>query len=59
MPPRKRKPMPPPPCETCDGTGYVTRTVLVGRRDRQRPVGQQDGWCLSCLGTGYASASTT
>ncbi|MFF4062402.1 hypothetical protein ACFYZ8_00075 [Streptomyces sp. NPDC001668] len=40
-------------CPTCNGTGEVSRTVRVGRR--QRPVGQQTGLCLACLGSGEAT----
>ncbi|MET8082306.1 hypothetical protein [Streptomyces sp. NPDC005303] len=40
-------------CPTCKGTGEVSRTVRVGRR--QRPVGQQTGLCLACLGSGEAT----
>ncbi|WP_199924492.1 hypothetical protein [Streptomyces sp. WM6386] len=36
------------PCPTCKGTGEVSRTVRVGRK--QRAVGQQTGLCLNCLG---------
>ncbi|MFD7942367.1 hypothetical protein [Streptomyces sp. NPDC059744] len=37
-------------CRPCGGTGTVAATVRVGRK--RRPVGQQDGLCLNCLGTG-------
>ncbi|WP_328431502.1 hypothetical protein [Streptomyces sp. NBC_00453] len=40
-------------CGPCNGTGEVARTVRVGRK--QRPVGQQTGICLACLGSGEAS----
>jgi len=51
---RKRTPAPPKPvpCETCEGTGLVERTVTVGRRHRH--VGSQQGACLTCWGTGEA-----
>ena len=39
-------------CPVCHGTGEVSRTVRVGRK--QRPVGQQTGFCLNCLGSGEA-----
>ncbi|WP_330282940.1 hypothetical protein [Streptomyces sp. NBC_00588] len=41
------------PCEPCKGTGEVSRTVRVGRK--QRAVGAQTGICLSCLGSGEAT----
>ncbi|MET7493357.1 hypothetical protein [Streptomyces sp. NPDC002922] len=37
-------------CQPCRGTGTVAATVRVGRK--RRPVGQQDGLCLNCFGTG-------
>ncbi|MGW2656755.1 hypothetical protein ACWC1D_24245 [Streptomyces sp. NPDC001478] len=37
-------------CKPCGGTGNVPTTVRVGRK--RRPVGQQDGLCLNCFGTG-------
>ncbi|MGW6011445.1 hypothetical protein [Streptomyces sp. NPDC055210] len=40
------------PCSSCGGTGEVSRTVRVGRK--QRVVGQQTGLCLNCLGSGEA-----
>ncbi|MEV7340581.1 hypothetical protein [Streptomyces sp. NPDC093544] len=40
-------------CRPCDGTGEVSRTVRVGRK--QRVVGQQAGICLACLGSGEAT----
>jgi DnaJ-class molecular chaperone len=40
----------PEECPTCKGTGTVAVTVHVGRR--HRIVGQQDGMCLACFGTG-------
>lgn len=45
---------PPEPvvCSPCDGSGMVAATVRVGRK--RRPVGQQDGICLNCLGSGLA-----
>jgi len=42
----------PAPCEVCKGTGQVAVTVRVGRRHRL--VGQQEGMCLSCFGSGEA-----
>ncbi|MFF9039551.1 hypothetical protein ACF090_29250 [Streptomyces sp. NPDC014892] len=42
------------PCEPCKGTGEVSRTVRVGRK--QRTVGQQTGLCLNCLGAGEIPA---
>ena len=45
-------PVEPSPCSVCKGTGQVAVTVRVGRR--HRPVGQQEGMCLTCLGTGTA-----
>ena len=42
------------PCEPCKGTGEVSRTVRVGRK--QRNVGQQTGICLNCLGAGEIPA---
>ncbi|WKV79561.1 hypothetical protein HBB06_16155 [Streptomyces sp. SNU607] len=47
---RTTKPTEPSACKPCDGTGNVPTTVRVGRK--RRPVGQQDGLCLNCLGTG-------
>ncbi|BAG20182.1 MULTISPECIES: hypothetical protein [Streptomyces] len=43
-------PVEPALCQPCGGTGNVAITVRVGRK--RRPVGQQDGLCLNCLGTG-------
>ncbi|WP_435597521.1 hypothetical protein [Streptomyces anulatus] len=43
-------PIEPAPCQPCGGTGNVAITVRVGRK--RRPVGQQDGLCLNCLGSG-------
>ncbi len=43
----------PAKCPTCKGSGEVSRTVHVGRR--RRPVGQQTGLCLACLGSGEAT----
>ncbi|QKZ19903.1 hypothetical protein [Streptomyces chartreusis] len=40
----------PAECLTCKGTGEVSRTVRVGRK--QRSVGRQTGICLACLGSG-------
>ncbi|MEV8422853.1 hypothetical protein [Streptomyces niveus] len=51
---RKAAPPKPPPCEPCKGSGQVAVTVFVGRR--RRPVGQQDGICLTCFGTGEADS---
>ncbi|WP_328768622.1 hypothetical protein [Streptomyces sp. NBC_00286] len=48
-----RKPPAPKKCEPCNGTGEVTRTVRVGRK--QRVVGQQAGICLACFGSGEAT----
>ncbi|MFC4468861.1 hypothetical protein ACFPH6_30770 [Streptomyces xiangluensis] len=48
-----RKPPPPKKCGPCDGTGEVTRSVRVGRK--QRVVGQQTGICLACFGSGKAT----
>ncbi|MFK4103642.1 hypothetical protein ACI2L1_26890 [Streptomyces sp. NPDC019531] len=42
------------PCEPCKGTGEVSRTVRVGRK--QRVAGQQTGICLGCLGSGEIPA---
>ncbi|MEV5196238.1 hypothetical protein AB0K86_27605 [Streptomyces clavifer] len=57
MAPRTTKPTKPPTapaelaaCKPCGGTGNVPTTVRVGRK--RRPVGQQDGLCLNCLGSG-------
>ncbi|MFD5630353.1 hypothetical protein [Streptomyces sp. NPDC127072] len=53
-PPRTKTTTPEPvKCGPCGGTGEVARTVRVGRK--QRPVGQQAGICLTCLGTGNAT----
>lgn len=51
----KRTTKPPPAaelgdCKPCGGTGNVPTTVRVGRK--RRPVGQQDGLCLNCFGSG-------
>ena len=43
-------PVEPVKCQPCSGTGTVPVTVHVGRK--RRPVGQQDGLCLNCLGSG-------
>ncbi|WP_329457894.1 hypothetical protein [Streptomyces sp. NBC_01497] len=43
-------PAEPSACTSCKGSGQVARTVRVGRR--QRVVGQQEGLCLTCLGSG-------
>ncbi|MGW6207501.1 hypothetical protein ACWF9B_28185 [Streptomyces sp. NPDC055089] len=52
---RTTNPSPPPAaepgdCKPCGGTGNVPTTVRVGRK--RRPVGQQDGLCLNCFGSG-------
>ncbi|WP_381796241.1 hypothetical protein [Streptomyces niveus] len=52
-PANKTAPAKPPPCEPCKGSGQVAVTVRVGRK--HRPVGQQDGICLTCFGTGEAT----
>ncbi|MFF9347521.1 hypothetical protein [Streptomyces sp. NPDC014734] len=49
-PPKSPVPAQPTECQPCGGTGNVAVTVRVGRK--RRPVGQQDGLCLNCLGTG-------
>ncbi|MFF4782327.1 hypothetical protein ACFY3E_13635 [Streptomyces griseorubiginosus] len=41
-------------CEPCKGTGEVSRTVRVGRK--QRVAGAQTGICLNCLGAGEIPA---
>lgn len=46
-----RKPAP-AKCRVCNGTGEVPVTVRVGRK--RRAVGQQNGYCLTCFGTGRA-----
>ncbi|GAA2986525.1 hypothetical protein [Streptomyces fulvorobeus] len=43
-------PVEPASCQPCGGSGMVPVTVRVGRK--RRPVGQQDGLCLNCLGSG-------
>ncbi|MEU9609598.1 hypothetical protein [Streptomyces sp. NPDC048057] len=48
--PRKTTTPKPPKCPACKGTGTVAVAVRVGRR--RRVVGQQDGMCLGCLGSG-------
>ncbi|GAB2575649.1 hypothetical protein GCM10027168_05750 [Streptomyces capparidis] len=45
--------VPPPECPACKGEGQVARTVRVGRK--RRPVGEQEGICLTCFGSGEAS----
>ncbi|MFD9847248.1 hypothetical protein [Streptomyces parvus] len=50
--PPKNTPPTPAVCSPCDGSGTVAATVRVGRK--HRPVGQQDGICLNCLGSGLA-----
>ncbi|MEV7275250.1 hypothetical protein ACIQIG_21980 [Streptomyces bacillaris] len=49
-PPKSPAPAEPVVCAPCGGSGMVAATVRVGRK--RRPVGQQDGICLNCLGTG-------
>jgi DnaJ-class molecular chaperone len=49
---QKTAPASPAPCEPCKGTGLVAVTVRVGRK--RRVVGQQDGMCLACFGSGTA-----
>ncbi|MGW1022856.1 hypothetical protein ACWD4J_03930 [Streptomyces sp. NPDC002577] len=39
-------------CPICKGTGDVAISVRVGRK--HRVVGQQNGLCLACFGTGDA-----
>ncbi|MYY05056.1 MULTISPECIES: hypothetical protein [unclassified Streptomyces] len=51
-PPKKPSTAEPVVCSPCDGSGMVAATVRVGRK--RRPVGQQDGICLNCLGSGLA-----
>ncbi|MFF8243786.1 hypothetical protein [Streptomyces griseus] len=51
-PPKDPAPTAPVVCSPCDGSGMVAATVRVGRK--RRPVGQQDGLCLNCLGSGLA-----
>ncbi|WP_169801183.1 hypothetical protein [Streptomyces kanamyceticus] len=52
-----KKPAPGKPdvkeCRTCKGTGEVARPVRVGRK--RRVVGEQNGLCLGCMGSGEAS----
>ncbi|MFH9582764.1 hypothetical protein ACH4MO_32920 [Streptomyces globisporus] len=50
--PPKNDPAKPVVCSPWDGSGMVAATVRVGRK--RRPVGQQDGICLNCLGSGLA-----
>ncbi|WP_406344531.1 hypothetical protein [Streptomyces sp. NBC_00648] len=45
----------PKPCRVCKGTGEVAISVRVGRK--RRVVGQQNGYCLNCFGTGDAPTS--
>lgn len=40
----------PEECPACKGAGTVAVTVRVGRR--HRVVGEQDGMCLACFGSG-------
>ncbi|MFF2506179.1 hypothetical protein ACFVTY_22725 [Streptomyces sp. NPDC058067] len=51
-----KKTLPRPPaakeCAPCKGTGEVAVSVRIGRK--RRVVGQQNGLCLNCLGTGEA-----
>ncbi|MFE5174080.1 hypothetical protein [Streptomyces sp. NPDC056634] len=52
---KKQTPPRPPAakqCGPCKGTGEVPVSVRVGRK--RRVVGQQNGLCLTCLGTGEA-----
>ncbi|MFD7181495.1 hypothetical protein ACFV90_16025 [Streptomyces sp. NPDC059904] len=53
----KKKTPPRPPaakrCDPCKGTGEVAVSVHVGRK--RRIVGQQNGLCLTCFGTGEAA----
>ncbi|MGW3927762.1 hypothetical protein ACWECC_06640 [Streptomyces microflavus] len=53
-PPKNLAPDPvavePASCQPCGGSGNVAITVRVARK--RRPVGQQDGLCLNCLGSG-------
>lgn len=46
--PRARK------CTTCKGSGQVTTTVRVDKGSAARPVGEQEGLCLTCFGSGLA-----
>ncbi|WP_189491343.1 hypothetical protein [Streptomyces antnestii] len=51
----KKTPLRPPAakqCDPCKGTGEVATSVRIGRK--RRVVGQQNGLCLNCLGTGEA-----
>ncbi|MFC8436199.1 hypothetical protein [Streptomyces sp. NPDC057253] len=50
---RATTPAEPAKCQTCKGSGEVSRTVHVGRK--RRPVGRQTGICLACLGSGEAT----
>lgn len=50
--PAARKKAEPPECSTCKGTGEVATAVRVGRK--RRTVGQQNGLCLRCFGSGHA-----
>ncbi|MEL5959830.1 hypothetical protein AADR41_34595 [Streptomyces sp. CLV115] len=52
-PPKASAPVEPAKCQPCNGTGNVAVTVRVGRK--RLPVGQQDGLCLNCFGTGTAA----
>ncbi|MFD5780786.1 hypothetical protein [Streptomyces sp. NPDC126933] len=52
----KTAPARPAACEVCKGSGQVSVTVRVGRR--HRPVGEQDGFCLACFGTGTAAGNS-
>ncbi|MFF3749522.1 hypothetical protein ACFYYH_03520 [Streptomyces sp. NPDC002018] len=47
-------PAEPDKCATCKGSGLVAVAVRVGRRHRN--VGQQEGFCLACFGTGNATS---
>ncbi|MGP3636847.1 hypothetical protein ACTU45_26410 [Streptomyces sp. 24-1644] len=50
QPPTNPEPTESTACQPCGGNGTVAATVRVGRK--RRPVGQQDGLCLNCLGSG-------
>ncbi|MFD5121691.1 hypothetical protein [Streptomyces sp. NPDC058385] len=52
---KKTPPRPPAAkqCAPCKGTGEVAISVHVGRK--RRVVGQQNGLCLTCFGTGEAA----
>ncbi|MFI6981525.1 hypothetical protein ACIBSV_23420 [Embleya sp. NPDC050154] len=46
--PRARK------CPDCKGSGQISTTVRVGKGSAARPVGEQEGLCLTCFGSGLA-----